>query len=127
MRAVAITDRNTLAGVVRAHRAAEEIKETLEKEIRCIVGARRDVTGAPSLLVYPTDRAAYGRLTRLLTIGKRRAPKAECRLTLDDVLAHAEGQVVVALPAEESPILKGLLHTLAEAFPSRTYLAGHCL
>src|SRR5947209_2565527 len=93
--AIAVTDRNTLAGVVRAHAAAEEAG------IRCVVGARLGLQDAPSLLVYPTDRAAYGRLTRLLTLGKRRAPKAQCHLTLDDVLAHAAGQVVIALPFED--------------------------
>ncbi|MGH6930084.1 MAG: PHP domain-containing protein, partial [Dongiaceae bacterium] len=95
--AIAATDRNTLAGVVRAHAAAKEIG------LRFVVGARLDLQDAPSLLVYPTDRAAYGRLSRLLTTGKRRAPKGECHLILDDVLAHAEGQVVIALPPGDSP------------------------
>src|SRR5215475_10199199 len=61
MRAVALTDRNTLAGVVRAHGAAKEVG------IHFVVGVRLDLQDAPSLLIYPIDRAAYGRLTRLLT------------------------------------------------------------
>nr|MCU0894705.1 PHP domain-containing protein [Rhodospirillales bacterium] len=68
-RAIAITDRNTLAGVVRAHAVARLA------EIRFVVGARLDLDDAPSLLCFPTDRAAYGRLSRLLTTGRRRAPK----------------------------------------------------
>src|SRR5215510_8718902 len=67
---IGIADRNTLAGVVRAHVAAKEEK------VRMIVGARlvfRD--GTPDLIVYPKDRLAYARLTRLLTKGNRRAPK----------------------------------------------------
>src|SRR5690348_17722968 len=67
--AIAITDRNSLAGVVRAHAAAEEWG------LRLIIGCRLDLADAPSLLCFPTDRAAYGRLSRLLTLGKRRATK----------------------------------------------------
>ncbi len=121
--AIAVTDRNTLAGVVRAHAAAKEIG------IRFVVGARLDLQDAPSLLVYPTDRAAYARLSRLLTLGKRRASKGQCHLTLDDVLAHAEGQIVIALPPEQAPqtAFETFLHTLAEAFPRRAYLAAQCL
>jgi error-prone DNA polymerase len=121
--AIAVTDRNTLAGVVRAHAAAKEIG------IRFVVGARLDLQDAPSLLVYPTDRAAYGRLSRLLTVGKRRAPKGQCHLMLGDVLAHAEGQIVAALPPEEAPqaAFEVFLQTLAEAFPRRAYLAAQCL
>ena len=73
-RAVAIADRNTLAGVVRAHKAA------VEHGCRLVVGCRLDLQDRPSLLCYPTDRAAYARLCRLLTRGKRRAAKAECHL-----------------------------------------------
>ena len=91
--AIAITDRNTLAGVVRAHVKAKEL------DLRCLVGARLDFTcGAPSLLCLPQDRAAYGRLARLLTRGQRRAPKGECHLTYSDLLENGEGQVLIALP-----------------------------
>ena len=93
-RAIAITDRNSLAGVVRAHDAAQQTG------IRLVVGARLDLDDAPSFLCFPTDRAAYGRLSRLITVGRRRAPNTECRLTFDDLLAHQSGQVLVILPPE---------------------------
>src|SRR5262245_58111292 len=67
--AIALTDRNSLAGVVRAHQAAKEVG------IRFAVGVRLDLQDSPSLLIYPTDRAAYGRLAKLITLGRRRAPK----------------------------------------------------
>ena len=57
-RAIAVTDRNTLAGIVRAHVAAKEAK------LQFIVGARIDLQDAPSVLLYPTDREAYGRLSQ---------------------------------------------------------------
>ena len=92
--AIGITDRNTLAGVVRAHVVAKQVG------IRLVVGARLDLEDAPSLLCFPTDRAAYGRLARLLSMGRQRAPKGECRIWLTDLLAHGEGQIIVALPPE---------------------------
>ncbi len=91
--AIGIADCNTLAGVVRAHVAAKEAG------IRLVVGARLDLADGPSLSVYPTDRAAYGRLCRLLTLGKRRAEKGECLLFLEDVYAHAEGQIFILIPS----------------------------
>lgn len=100
---IGVADRNTLAGVVRAHAAAKE------HGVRLAIGARlvfRDAT--PDILVYPKDRAAYGRLTRLLTIGNRRAPKGECWLDFADFLAHAEGQQAIVAPvvdAGETPDL----------------------
>ncbi len=92
-RAVAITDTNTLAGVVRAHVAAKQVGVPL------IVGARLTFIDAEglSVLVYPTDRAAYGRLCTLLTTGKRRAPKAECYLSLDELLADNAGLLAVVV------------------------------
>jgi len=90
--AIALTDRNTLSGVVRAHIAAKQVG------IPFVVGCRLDLTDGPSLLCYPTDRAAYGRLSRLLTSGKRRSEKGECHLTLEDVYAHAKGQIFILLP-----------------------------
>jgi len=92
--AIAVTDRNTLAGVVRAHVAAKEHR------LRLVVGCRLDLTDAGSLLAFPTSRAAYGRLSRLLTVGKRRAPKGACFLGREDVLAHAQGMLFVLLPPD---------------------------
>ncbi len=99
-----VADRNTLAGVVRAYAVGREH----EKAFRLIVGARlvfRD--GTPDILAYPKDRAAYGKLCRLLTIGNLRAEKGECFLDLPDLLAHAEGlqTIVVAEPSETLPAL----------------------
>ena len=92
--AIAVTDRNTLAGVVRAHLAAREVG------LQLIVGARLDLSDAPSLLCLPTDREAYARLSRLLTLGQRRAEKGKCLISLADVAAHAEGQIFIALAPE---------------------------
>ena len=94
LEAIGVTDHNTLAGVVRAHLAAKEVG------IKFIVGARLDLQDAPSLLAYPKDRAAYGRLCRLLTLGQRRAEKGQCTLFLDDLAAHAEGLIFIALPRD---------------------------
>ena len=71
--ALAIVDRNSLAGIVRAHEAAKATG------VRLIVGCRLQLTDGATVLVYPTDRAAYSRLCRLLTFGKRRGGKAACR------------------------------------------------
>jgi error-prone DNA polymerase len=89
--ALAITDRNSLAGVVRAYSAAKDM------ELKMIVGARLELDRA-SLLAYPTNRAAYGRLCRLLSLGQRRAIKGQCILSLSDVCDHAEGLIFALLP-----------------------------
>ena len=91
--AVGVTDRNTLAGVVRAWTAAKKLK------VRALTGCRLDfVDGTPSLLCYPSDREAFARLTRLLTVGQRRAKKGECELGWEDFLAHADGQLALIVP-----------------------------
>src|SRR5689334_21339998 len=112
--AIAITDRNSFAGIVRAHHEAQQVG------IRLVVGCRLDLRDGTSLLAYPADRAAYGRLTRLLTLGKRRAPKGECHLDYADVVAHGEGQIVVVLSPETAP-------RVAADFRGRAYLAVHHL
>ncbi len=117
--AVAITDRNTLAGVVRAHVAAKSAG------IRLVVGTRLDLGDGTGLLCFPTDRAAYGRLCRLLTLGRRRAPKGQCHLGRTDVAAHAQGQILVALPPD--PIDREFVNQLAEwreLCGDRLYLAA---
>ena len=96
---IGIADRNTLAGVVRAHVKARALKEDEGVDIRVIVGSRlvfRD--GTPDLVVYPKDRAAFANLTRLLTIGNRRAPKGQCWLDLQDYLDHATGLQTILIP-----------------------------
>jgi len=120
--AIAITDRNSLAGVVRAHAAAKRTG------IKLVVGARLDLTDGPSLLCLPTDRAAYGRLARLLTVGKRRAVKGGCELGLTDVFAHGQGQIVVALPsAKADPAFADVLKILKNYFKNRLYLSVNYL
>src|SRR5438128_9622900 len=118
--AIAITDRNSCAGIVRAHHAAKEVG------IRLVIGCRLDLSDGTSLLAYPMDRAAYGRLTRLLTLGKRRAPKGECHLDYADVVGHGEGQIVVVLPPEDGDVSE-LADLVAADFPGRAYLAAHHL
>jgi error-prone DNA polymerase len=97
--AIAITDRNTLAGVVRAHIAARQTSgsDINAPTFKVITGARLDLEDAPSLLCLPTNRAAYGRLSRLISLGQSRAKKGSCHLRLDDVAAHADGQILIAL------------------------------
>ncbi|HMD63881.1 MAG TPA: error-prone DNA polymerase [Stellaceae bacterium] len=119
-RAIAITDRNSFAGIVRAHHAAKEVG------IRLVVGCRLDLRDGTSLLAYPEDRAAYGRLTRLLTLGKRRAPKGECHLDYADVVAYGDGQIVVALPSETAD-MADFMARLAADFRGSAYLAAHHL
>ena len=83
-----LADRNSVAGVVRAHLAKREQNLGLKYH----PGARLVFAdGTPDILAYPRDRAGWGRLCRLLTLGNLRAEKGECHLTLDDLIAHASG------------------------------------
>ncbi len=94
-RAIAITDTHTLAGVVRAHVAA---KDSAQK-IQFMVGSRvrpSDMQGL-SIFLYPTGMDSYRRLCRLLTTGKRRAPKGECHLTFQDLASLHEGLLAIAM------------------------------
>ncbi len=97
LQGIAITDRNSLAGVVRAHKAAKE------HGIAFLPACRLDLMDAPPFLVYPTNRDAYARLTELLTIGNRRAPKGECHLMFEDVATFSKGQILALLPDMTSP------------------------
>ena len=98
LEAIGLTDRNSLAGVVRAWSALRDLPPSNHR-LRVLTGCRLDLNdGSPSLLCYPTDREAYGRLTRLLTLGQRRTVKGQCQITREDVLAHAEGQLFLVVP-----------------------------
>ncbi|MGY6246831.1 error-prone DNA polymerase [Bosea thiooxidans] len=115
--ALALVDRNSLAGIVRAHEAAKTTG------IRLIVGCRLDLADGMSLLVYPIDRPAYSRLCRLLSIGKKRGGKARCHLEWSDVVAYCDGLVAVLVPdlADEDCAFR--LRRLREGFGDRAYLA----
>ncbi|WP_339856371.1 error-prone DNA polymerase [Roseovarius nubinhibens] len=133
LEAIAITDRNSLAGVVRAYKALKLLRDKAQELLpirshrridsssrqdvgwqrplprpetpqlpRLITGARlvlRDGRGV-DWLALPTDLAAYQRLTRLLTLGKRRAEKGQCHLDLADLLAGCAGMILIALPED---------------------------
>ncbi|HEY8967741.1 MAG TPA: PHP domain-containing protein, partial [Puia sp.] len=124
--AIAITDRNTLAGIVRAHSRAKKLGN-----IRLLPGARLDLLDGPSLLALPTDQAAYGRLSALLTLGNRRAEKGECHLYRTDVYAHAKGIQLIVIPSDTlndlfdfEPSFQQALAEYREAFGDSCYLAG---
>ena len=115
--ALAIVDRNSLAGIVRAHQAAKDTG------VRLIVGCRLDLVDGFSLLVYPTDRPAYARLCRLLSLGKKRGGKAKCRLDWSDLVAYGEGLIAVLVPDVADDACALQLRRLREAFGDRGYLA----
>ena len=115
--AIGITDRNTLAGIARAHQRAEDVG------IRLVVGCRLDLNDSPSVLVYPTNQAAYARLCRLLSIGKARAGKGACELTWQDLADHNEALLAVLLPEAPDAALAHHLARLRADFPNRCYLA----
>jgi error-prone DNA polymerase len=120
--ALALTDLNSLAGVVRAHVAAKATG------LKLIIGAEITPIDAPPVLLYAGDRSAYQRLAQLITRGRRAAPKGECRLTLADVAEVAVGvpsllAVVVPPAATEQTAVPGGLHEYRDMFGDRGYLA----
>ena len=125
MPALGVTDRNSVAGMVRALYAAEQLaKEGLA--IRSIPGCRLDLVDGTSLLVWPEDRAAWSRLTRMLTRGKARADpqrgeKGKCFLHWEDVAGHAEGMVAALIPDRGMPEERAL-EWMANLFAGRGHV-----
>lgn len=115
--AVAVVDRNSLAGIVRAFEAAKTTG------VRLIVGCRLDLADGTSILVYPTDRAAYGRLCRLLSLGKKRGGKSKCMLEWADLVAYSDGLICILVPDEADETCGLRLRRLRDAFGDRAYLA----
>ncbi len=127
--AIGIADRNSFAGVVRAY------DEARKRNIKLLVGTRLVTIDGFEVLVYPTDRAAYGRLCRLITAGNLKAKKGECELTFEQILNTGAGQIFIALPPplflSSSPASRGRMNgfterlaALVHAAPDRTFLAG---
>jgi error-prone DNA polymerase len=127
--AIGIADRNSLAGVVRAHDEWTRLDSGTPPKL--LVGARlafRD--GTPDILTYPRDRAAYGRLARLISIGKTRPPpgqpratKGECLLDFADLLQYREGLLLIVMPQADHA---SLTRTLEQSGPD-TWLAASML
>ena len=119
--AIAITDRNSLAGIVRAHTAAKK------SGMRLIVGCRLDLLDGYSLLTYPTNITGYAQLSNLLTTGNQRAEKGKCYLYKADVYTAAgNARYIVVPPGELNGLFDfdaGFKETLQEY---RNYF-GHAL
>src|SRR6516162_6077153 len=101
--AIGIADHNSFAGVVRAY------DEAKKRKIKLLVGTRLVTIDGFEVLTYPIDRAAYGRLCRLITAGNLKAKKSECHLTFEEILNAAEGQIFIVLPSVD----------LQDSFPGR--------
>jgi error-prone DNA polymerase len=113
MTGLGIADRNSVAGVVRAYRAWQDVTRSDGRPFRLVAGARLVFAdGTPDLVAHPMTRHGWGRLTRLLTEGNRRAAKGECELRLPDLLDHAEDIALIAMDADEA-----LLEALRAATP----------
>ena len=101
---LAVTDQNTLAGVVRAYGAIRDASKTLDpenknaKKLKLIIGAEIVFNDALPVVLWATDRAAYANLSRLITVGRRRAPKGECWLSFEDLADHHEGLLAGVIP-----------------------------
>ena len=156
LEAIAITDRNSLAGVVRAYSALKTLRKETDAALRvrssqqfdsCSrqeVGHPIDLPHAPALtlpklivgtrlvlrdcavewLALPTDRAAYERLSQLLTRGKRRAEKAQCHLDLSDLETGCQGMILIALPPPDLAHARAPIQRLARRYPGHIFLGA---
>ncbi|MEM1362651.1 MAG: error-prone DNA polymerase [Pseudomonadota bacterium] len=156
LEAIAITDRNSLAGVVRAYSALKTLREEKEESLRVrssnqidscsrqqvgkpqdlprpeaprlpklIVGARLVLRDSPvDWLALPTDRAAYHRLSQLLTKGKRRAERGDCLLDLRDVEQGCQGMILIALPPADLKKVRTPIQNLLRRYPGFVFLGA---
>lgn len=122
--ALGVADRNSFAGIVRAHMAAKDLG------LRYHPGVRLITREGFVTLAYPSDRAAYGRLCQLLTLGNRRAAKGACDLGVEDLCAAAEGQYFILIPPADIARLDpdgadaDLMRALIAAAGPRVYLGA---
>jgi error-prone DNA polymerase len=122
LEAIGVADRNTFAGIVRAHKAAKD------QGLRFLPGVRLITQDGLEMVTYPTDRPAYARLCRLLTLGNRRAPKGACYLTLHDIVSYGEGQCFIAMPPPTpGKAFEASLRELSEHFPDQVWLGANRL
>ncbi len=140
MTALGLCDRNSFAGVVRGYVAARENQER-SPDFRYLVGVRLCFAdGTPDIIAYPTDRVAYGRLCKLITIGNRRGEKSSPALLLSDLFGasapvssaeqgpvedFSQGQLFILMPDENNwGLTEATLDRLSRAAPGRVWVAG---
>ncbi len=131
MTGIGIADKNSVAGVVRAHACLRRAREDAAEDgmslpdFKLIVGARLVFAdGTPDIIAYPQDRAAWGRLTRLLSTGNLRSIKGECHLELADLLDYQHGLLMTAMATPEQVIL---LESLADLAQGRLWIGAAML
>lgn len=122
---IAITDRNSLAGIVRAYAASKD------KALTIIPACRLDLLDGPSLLAYPTNKAAYSRLSALLSTGNLRTEKGSCHLYKNDVFESAGGMKFIVTPPDAlnahfdfEPAFEQQLRIYKHHLGNNLYLAG---
>ncbi len=127
MAGVGIADRNSVAGVVRAHMAYREIRSENWCELaqnnagfRLVVGSRLVFADdTPDIIAYPVNRTGWGRLTRLLTVGNRRAVKGDCILHFTDLIEYADDLLLIVMGGKQE-----LLTALNAACPGNVWLGA---
>jgi error-prone DNA polymerase len=115
--ALGIVDRNSVAGIVRAWDAGRATG------VRAIVGSRLDLVDGTALLVYPMTRTAYGRMCRLLSVGKARAGKGACHLDWSDIEEWNEELIAMLAPDRADAMTEAALARTAGIFGDRAYMA----
>jgi error-prone DNA polymerase len=115
---IALTDRESVAGVVRGFTPAKELG------MKYIVGSEIHPVDAPPMVLWPTDRTAYGQLCRLLSRGRMRAEKGSCELRWDDIVEFSGGIVAGLIPHEKTkaPLSRFLRGEFREVFADCGYL-----
>ena len=120
-------DLNTMAGVVRLH------AEALKAQITPVIGCRLQLITGEEFLAYPRDRAAYGRLTTLLSKGKMQdvdgawQAKGQCDITLDDLAKHSAGVQLIVLPGNDLDHFSAGFSRLKRALPTLKHIAASYL
>ena len=119
--AIGLADRNSVAGVVRLHMAAKEAGLAYHPGARLVFA-----DGTPDILAYPVNRAGWGHLCRLLSIGNLRAEKGSCHLTIEDLPAWVADLALIVMPPPEAhadPAFATCLKTLSALPARRIFLA----
>lgn len=129
---IGIADRNSVAGTARAYRTLRDLREHEDEAVRdasqrfqLVVGSRLVFAdGTQDILAYPENKEGWGRLCRLLTLGKRRAEKGDCTLTLGDLLRHVRGLLLMVMPETGTAKLDDTLNQLGKHAPGAVWLAA---